>query len=155
MGTTEPAAVTTDPESGNAPDRRRSPRRTLSDLPVITGVTVASEPVKVLNVSAVGVLIECERRLFPRVAGQLEIQREEGARRVNGRVVRSEVARFDERSVQYRLAIAFETPLDFIDRAAPAREPEPPPLDFGTPALAVDDVGERLERHFAVNAWTA
>jgi hypothetical protein len=136
-------------------DRRRSPRRTLSDIPVITGVTIASEPVVVVNLSAVGVLIECERRLFPRVAGQLEFQGEEGARRVNGRVVRSEVARFDERSVQYRIAIAFETPLDFIDRAAPAGAPGPPISDFAAPALAVDDVDGSLERRFMVNAWTA
>ena len=132
-----------------------SPRRPLRDVPSIVGVTLRSQPVKVIDVSAGGVLIECDVRLLPGETSALEIVHADGARRMGGRVVRSEVARISGRVLAYRIAFAFDASLDFIDQALVTSGPSD--LFAGAPDLflAVDpDTAEQwVEQHFDVNAW--
>jgi hypothetical protein len=80
-------------------------------------VSFKSQQVTVVDVSAGGLLIQCARRLVPTELSQVELQREEGPLLVRGRVVRSEVVQIAASLLQYRIAIAFEAPLDFIDQA--------------------------------------
>ena len=87
-------------------------------MPSIVSVSLGAQPVAVIDVSAGGLLIESSRRLNPTEVSQLEIRRIDGSVSVRGRVVRSEVALIGEGAIQYRIAIAFDKPLEFIDDPA-------------------------------------
>ncbi len=116
---------------GNSIDRRTSRRRPLHQIPDVIGVKVQSERVEVVDASREGILIECSLRLTPGTMSQLEILRVDGPLRVRGRVVRCEIKAISGDKVQYRVAIAFNQQLDFIEDTEPLEE-------LATPALAVE-----------------
>jgi hypothetical protein len=137
------------------PERRRFPRRLLPEVPTIAGITMGTESVRVVNVSEVGVLIESAQRLRPGAKGLLDIQHVDGPRRVRGLVCRSEVAGLEGAAVRYRIAIAFDTPLDWLDHTAASQVPAIDPLfaNFGLLPLVVEPAGDDQEQHVAVNEW--
>jgi PilZ domain len=116
---------------GNSIDRRTSRRRPLHEIPEVIGVKVQSEKVEVVDASREGILIECSLRLTPGTMSQLEILRVDGPVRVRGRVVRCEIKAISGDKVQYRVAIAFNQRLDFIEDSEPLEE-------LGAPALAAE-----------------
>lgn len=137
-----------------AADRRTSLRRSLDAVPSIAEVRLQSQRVKVINVSAGGLLIVGCQRLLPGLRSQLEIVLGKGSLRVTCRVIRSEVAQLSRVEIEYRSAVAFEQPLDFID--------EPPVEQSGQPAAAGDlaavviysgAVDAELEEHLVLNGW--
>jgi hypothetical protein len=107
---------------GNSIDRRTSRRRPLHEIPDVTGVKVQSEKVEVVDASREGILIECSLRLTPGTMSQLEILRVDGPLRVRGRVVRCEIKAISGEKVRYRVAIAFNERLDFIEDTEPLEE---------------------------------
>lgn len=136
-------------------ERRTSRRRPLRDIPTISAVKVQTESVQVLNASSGGLLIEGSLRLLPGTPSQLEIIRVDGPMRVCGRVVRSEVSGIIGRTLQYRIAIAFDRPLDFIDLDPASKSLEAPAAGVGesadTPPLL--DTDEGLTQHLTINGW--
>ena len=141
-------------------EKRQSRRRPLVQIPAIAEIRVQSERVEVVDVSAGGLLICGRLRLRPGGRSQLEIIRVEGPLRLYGRVLRSEVAAISGQTIQYRSAIAFERPLDFLDQdsseaALPSEAPlgVPPAGDLADVIVCyvADDKG--LEQHLALNGW--
>jgi hypothetical protein len=137
---------------GNSIDRRASRRRPLHEIPEVTGVKVQSEKVEVVDASREGILIECNLRLTPGTMSQLEFLRVDGPLRVRGRVVRCEIKAISGDKVQYRVAIAFNQQLDFIDDTGPLEELTAPALAAEAPAPVltaqvpeVSDVNEVAE----------
>lgn len=96
-------------------DRRASHRRPLDQVPEVTAVRVRSEEVEVINLSCGGMLFECAFRLPPGTESRLEILRMDAPLRVRGHVLRSQVSALSPKGLRYRIAIAFNTPLDWID----------------------------------------
>jgi hypothetical protein len=136
----------------NTPDKRRSQRRALTQVPAIAEVRVQSQEVEVIDVSAGGLLICGRLRLTPGARSQLDIIRIDGPLRVHGRVLRSEVAAISGGVIHYRSAIAFERPLEFIDEEKPAFvAPEANDLGDVIVCYIADDSG--LEQHLALNGW--
>jgi hypothetical protein len=136
------------------PDKRRSQRRALTEVPAIAEVRVQSREVEVIDVSAGGLLICGRVRLPPGARSQLDIIRLDGPLRVHGRVLRSEVAAISKGVIHYRSAIAFERPLEFIDEqpSKPASAaPEADDLGDVIVCYIADDSG--LEQHLALNGW--
>jgi PilZ domain len=137
---------------GHSIDRRTSRRRPLHEIPEVIGVKVQSEKVEVVDASREGILIECSLRLTPGTMSQLEILRVDGPVRVRGRVVRCEIKAISGDKVQYRVAIAFNQRLDFIEDSEPLEELGAPALagEAAAPVLAaqapgVSDVNEVAE----------
>src|SRR5262245_35053405 len=96
-------------------DRRVSRRTPIHKIPEIAGVKVQSEVVKGINASRQGILIECGLRMPPGTASQVEIVCHDGTRRIRGRVVRCEITSVMADKIKYRIAIALNSPLDFLD----------------------------------------
>jgi hypothetical protein len=87
----------------------------LDEVPGVTGVTVHSERVDVVNAASGGLLVQSSRPLRPGTRTFLEIARIDGRINISGHVIRSEVATISSAGVRYRSAIAFEHRLEFID----------------------------------------
>ncbi len=82
-------------------DRRSSRRRPLSEIPAITGVTVQSQKVEVIDAASGGLLIQSNLPLRPGSRTSIEIGRADAPLNVGGRVVRSEVAGISGGAIQY------------------------------------------------------
>ena len=103
-------------EREDGPERRRSPRRPMEEVPGMTGVSVQSERVDVVNAASGGLLVQSGRPLRPGTRTFLEIGRVDGNINISGHVIRSEVAAISNTGVKYRSAIAFERRLEFMDQ---------------------------------------
>ena len=136
-------------------ERRSSRRRTLQEIPNVAGVSVQSQDVTVINASSGGILIECGLRLTPGTISQLEILRPDKSVRVRGRVLRCEVAGLSKEKLRYRIAIAFNTPVDFIDGDTAGESLKPDgsePSQQESAAVFVVDASE-FESALALNSW--
>src|SRR5215475_12548580 len=120
------AILNTPPEREDGAERRRSPRRRLEEVPGVTGVTVHSERVDVVNAASGGLLVQSSRPLRPGTRTFLEIARVDGRINISGHVIRSEVSTISRAGVRYCNAIAFEHRLDFIDQESEPSSVEPP-----------------------------
>src|SRR5687767_7686211 len=93
----------------NQADRRASQRRSLDEIPNVSGVRIASEEVKVIDASAGGLLVEGGFALRPGVSSRVEVLGANGESFwVAGSVVRCHVAALGPQGLRYRIAIAFE-----------------------------------------------
>lgn len=113
------AILNTSSDRGDGAERRRSRRRPLEEVPGVTGVTVHSEAVDVVNAASGGLLVQSSRPLRPGTRTFLEIARVDGRINISGHVIRSEVSRISSAGVRYCSAIAFERQLEFIDQQSP------------------------------------
>jgi hypothetical protein len=129
-------------EQGDGPERRRAPRRRLEEVPGVTGVTVHSERVDVVNAASGGLLVQSSRPLRPGTRTFLEIARAEGRINISGHVIRSEVSTISSAGVKYRSAIAFERRLEFIDQ-------QPAQSSVEQPAACIDLAG-----FLGANEWS-
>jgi hypothetical protein len=112
-------------EGADPRERRSSRRRPLSEIPAITGVSVQSLKVDVIDAAAGGLLIESRLPLRPGSRTSVEIGRGDAPLNVGGRVVRSEVAGISSGNIQYRSAIVFDRRLDFMDAVSSAADSSP------------------------------
>jgi hypothetical protein len=139
-------------EQGDGPERRRAPRRRLEEVPGVTGVTVHSERVDVVNAASGGLLVQSSRPLRPGTRTFLEIARPDGRINISGHVIRSEVSTISSAGVKYCSAIAFERRLEFIDQ-------QPEQSSIEQPAACVDLAGFvgasewRLGEPILLNDW--
>lgn len=134
-------------------DRRRSRRRPLHDVPSLLGVSLKSQAVEVIDVSAGGLLIQSGCRMLPGEASQVDILHVDGPRRVRGRVVRSEVAALSQRGLKYRTAIMFESSLECVDGEAALAAPEALVGTFADLLLSLDPSRSPVSEAFMMNAW--
>lgn len=70
--------------------------------------------VSVVDVSAGGVLVESERRLFPGSVVELQVRSAHRSQVVRGHIVRCAVARLRANAICYRGAIAFDHNLPWL-----------------------------------------
>ena len=93
-------------------ERRTAPRLAPEAVPTVTGVRVQSELVRVINISASGVLVRSSARLTPGMRCQTEIVEMESPLRVSGRVLRCVVVAIARSRIRYECAIAFDQRVD-------------------------------------------
>lgn len=136
-------------------DRRASVRVPLDRIPGITAVRVCSLQVEVINASRGGILFECALRLPPGTESGLEILRTDAPVRVRGHVLRCQVTALSPDGLRYRVAMAFDRPLDLIDSLERLRDPgraTMPATDAST--FVIDDSYViELDPSLAVNRW--
>jgi hypothetical protein len=136
----------------------------LSELPEISGVRVQAQLVKGIDASREGLLIECDLRLPPGTASQIEILHKDGTRRVRGRVVRCEITSVLPDRIMYRVAIALSAPLDFIQDALikevdQAQEGDPEPMKQDDSETVPDELlfqnsdAVEIDVAFSLNSW--
>src|SRR5262245_1100147 len=137
------AILNNPPEREEGAERRRAPRRPMEEVPGMTGVSVQSERVDVVNAASGGLLVQSGRPLRPGTRTFLEIGRVEGNINISGYVIRSEVAAISNAGVRYRSAIAFERRLEFMDQQ----------VEQGTVVLSVGGASD-LAGFVGANDWT-
>jgi hypothetical protein len=107
-------------------DRRGAPRRPLNEIPNVVAVKVSSEIVEVINASSSGLLVEGGFPVRPGMTSYVDLIEAAGSTvRVNGSIVRCQIASLGPNKPRYRFAIVFERAVPMIDegREAPmARE---------------------------------
>jgi hypothetical protein len=106
------------------PNRRRYARLTPSAVPALKSVSFSrGAEVKVVDISSGGILLETEVRLRPQMKILLKLVTGEGILKVDGHVLRSSICSL-EKVPLYKSAIAFDNPLEFIDKFAqsPAKQ---------------------------------
>jgi hypothetical protein len=91
--------------------RSEARRRTVAEHGIERARVRAGREASVLNASTAGILIETLHRLLPGTIIELQLTLADRCASVRGRVLRSMVACLRHGRVQYRGAIAFETPL--------------------------------------------
>ena len=144
-GRLSPAILVPDPATAasrpahDADDRRRALRRRRGELPWLSSVQLPwGAEVKVLDISASGVLLESSLRLVVGSTLDLQLVGQDGLLRVPAKMVRSEISGVDGFGVRYRAAAAF------------VRDLQIPGLLAGTPAPATPRaLGEVLTRVLA------
>ena len=128
-------------------ERRSARRRSLDEVPHVAGVKVSSEKVDVVNASRGGILVQGTLRLNPGTDSLVEVLSTGAPARVRGRVVRCEVIGLSG-GTRYRIALAFNRPLDVFGREERAAMPCPP-CSFGLDDLDLGDPDPSL----AGNRW--
>ncbi len=97
-------------------NRRRWARHPLSDVPFLQSVTFNQGlEVKVIDISAGGMLLETELRLRPQMKILLKLVTNEGVFGVSGSVLRSSISSL-KGIIRYQSAIAFDHPLQILDQ---------------------------------------
>lgn len=96
------------------PERRAWPRLAAGDVPHLSARLISGLPVRLIDVSRRGVLVETSRRLLPNSAITLRFLASDASVMLRGCIVRSSVEILEGDGVMYRVAIAFEddVPLD-------------------------------------------
>jgi hypothetical protein len=121
-------------------------------VPGVTGVTVHSERVDVVNAASGGLLVQSSRPLRPGTRTFLEIARVDGRINISGHVIRSEVSTISSAGVKYCSAIAFERRLEFIDQQAEQSSVEQS-ASFIDLAGFIGASDWRLGEPFLLNDW--
>ena len=112
---------------GPPTERRRAPRRPRRALRWLTAARLwPGRRVRIINWSAVGMLIEAGVRFAPGRTVTLQLLAERGHLLVRGEIVRAAVAAIEPTGLRYRAAIAFERPMD-LSRPHDASDQPPPP----------------------------
>jgi len=100
------------------PNRRLYPRLTPSAVPALKSVSFSQgDEVKVVDISRGGILLETEVRLRPQMKILLKLITSEGILKVDGHILRSSICSLKKMPL-YKSAIAFDKPLEFIDKFA-------------------------------------
>lgn len=106
-----------------AAERRRAPRQPRRALRWLAAARLwPGRRVRIINWSAVGVLMEAGVRFAPGRTVTLQLLAERGHLLVRGEIVRAAVAAIGPGGIRYRAAVAFDKPVDFgRPRPAPHR----------------------------------
>src|SRR5262245_18603766 len=108
----------------------RSGGRPISEVPSPLGVSLRSQAVDVISVSADGLLFHSGCRLAHGESSHLDILHVDGPRRVRGRVVRSEVVSVSPQGITYRTAFRFDSTLEGVDNDAADSPPDATDAQF-------------------------
>ena len=109
---------------------RTDPRYPASAVPGITGMRLSpGDTVKLVNISASGVLVEGKTRFVPGTRVSVIFEGPAAPATVKARVIRCQVSAIGGGgSLQYHSAIAFEAKIDLqVDEATLPQQPSPPP----------------------------
>lgn len=120
-------------EQTSGADRRAAPRRALHEIPQISQVKMLSQPVKVVNVSRTGLLMNSTSRLIPGRRTRLRFEGPSLSTWVPSRIARCEVGSLEGGKIVYIVGVVFETPLAFVDDR---REESRPPAGAQAPSIA-------------------
>lgn len=100
-------------------DRRRAPRRPVSDVPWLWSARLGSGPeLKLVDVSDTGVLVETAAKIAIGATVDLRLVGKETDLSVPARITRSEVSHVDALGVRYQMAAAFSRDLGLVERHA-------------------------------------
>lgn len=102
-------------EETSGADRRAAPRRPLHEIPQISEVKMLSQPVKVVNVSRTGLLMNSTSRLIPGRRTRLRFEGPSLSTWVPSRIARCEVGSLEGGRIVYIVGVVFDTPLAFVD----------------------------------------
>ena len=105
------------------PTQNRAERKTVADLPWLTKIKLPwGLEVRLLNMSATGMLVETTSKLTPGTVANIEIAGADEKVVIPARFVRSEIVGVDALGVRYRTAVVFDREVDLDGpRAALAR----------------------------------
>ena len=109
-------------------ERRRATRRPLDQIPRVVAVKVSSELVDVINASINGLLVEGGFPVRPGMTSYVDLIEAAGNTvRVNGTIVRCQIASLGPSKPRYRFAIVFDREVPMLDEAIepPSRSTEP------------------------------
>ena len=130
-------------------DRRGAPRRPLHEIPRVVAVKVSSEVVDVINASSSGLLVEGGFPVRPGMTSYVDLIEVDGnTLRVNGTIVRCQIASLGPNKPRYRFAIVFDRAVPMIDDGCdtPAGREEP----FG---FLIEDAYVRVDPSHVLNNW--
>jgi hypothetical protein len=120
---------------------RPAPRFAAQSFPEIQGIRLVppGAPATLVNLSATGVLVECESRLLPDRAVTVEIAGTFSPSSIQGRVTRCEVIGITASgSLGYRIGLAFNTRIT-LPNGDEATAAVPPAAPASVPAVAAPD----------------
>lgn len=99
-------------------ERRRAIRRPLDQIPRVVAVKVSSELVDVINASINGLLVEGGFPVRPGMTSYVDLIEAAGNTvRVNGTIVRCQIASLGPNKPRYRFAIVFDRAVPMLDEA--------------------------------------
>lgn len=102
--------------NNSIPNRRLYPRLAPSAVPALKSVSFSQgDEVNVVDISRGGILLETEVRLRPQMKILLKLVTSEGILKVDGHILRSSICSLKKIPL-YKSAIAFDKPLEFIDK---------------------------------------
>ena len=130
-------------------DRRGSRRRPFHEIPRVVAVKVSSEIVDVINASSSGLLVEGGFPVRPGMTSYVDLIEAAGTTiRVNGSIVRCQIASLGPHKPRYRFAIVFDREVPMIDEGdeTPAKRDEP----FG---FVIEDADVRVDPSQSLNNW--
>jgi hypothetical protein len=97
-------------------DRRGATRRPLNEIPRVVAVKVSSEVVDVINASSSGLLVEGGFPVRPGMTSYVDLIEAAGNTvRVNGSIVRCQIASLGPNKPRYRFAIVFDRAVPMMD----------------------------------------
>lgn len=112
-------------------ERRGSTRRPLSEIPRVVAVKVSSELVDVINASSNGLLVEGGFPVRPGMTSYVDLIEAGGNTvRVNGSIVRCQIASLGPNKPRYRFAIVFDRTVPMMDEVAETAIPGADPFGF-------------------------
>lgn len=112
-------------------DRRGATRRPLSEIPRVVAVKVSSEVVDVINASSSGLLVEGAFPVRPGMTSFVDLIEAAGNTiRVNGSIVRCQIASLGPSKPRYRFAIVFDRAVPMIDEGRPPSAEGEDPFAF-------------------------
>jgi hypothetical protein len=104
------------PSEPTGAERRRSPRRPLHEVPGIVEVKLASEKVKVIDISRDGMLMACGVRLLPSRETRLRVIGVDQSLWVPCRIVRCQIMALSKEKVVYLAAVNFNEPIPWLEK---------------------------------------
>ena len=130
-------------------ERRGAARRPLAEIPRVVAVKVSSEVVDVINASATGLLVEGGFPVRPGMSSYVDIIEAAGNTvRVNGSIVRCQIASLGPNKPRYRFAIVFDREVPMMGEAI-----EPAAISADAFGFLIDGAEVSADPSQALNNW--
>lgn len=130
-------------------ERRGATRRPLTEIPRVVAVKVSSEIVDVINASATGLLVEGSFPVRPGMSSYVDIIEAAGNTvRVNGSIVRCQIASLGPNKPRYRFAIVFDREVPMMGEAI-----EPAAISADAFGFLIDGAEVLADPSQALNNW--
>jgi hypothetical protein len=130
-------------------ERRGATRRPLSEIPRVVAVKVSSELVDVINASANGLLVEGSFPVRPGMTSYVDLIEAAGNTvRVNGTIVRCQIASLGPSKPRYRFAIVFDREVPMMGESI-----EPAAISADAFGFLIDGTEIQADPSQALNNW--